>query len=107
LGPLDAYPNEKTAPILGVYAGRTDSDTAKGMKATRWAELTGTPGSGFRVEGAPYIRLEGRNLRVLPSVVGRSEKGRRPEAPEMRLDTGNSPVFEGAFSLTPVAPARK
>jgi hypothetical protein len=40
-------------------------------------------------------------------VVGRSEKGRRPEAPEMRLDTGNSPVFEGAFSLTPVAPARK
>jgi len=104
LGPLDAYPNEKTAPILGVYAGRTGSDTAKGMKAVRWAELTSAEqGSGFRVEGAPYIRLEGRNLRVLTSVVGRSEKGRRPEAPEYRLDTGASAVFEGAFSVAPIA----
>jgi len=56
-----------------------------------------------RVEGSPYIRLEGRNLRVLPSVVGRSEKNRRPEAPEYRLDTGASAVFQGGFSvaLTP------
>ena len=107
LGPLDAYPNERTAPILGVYAGRTDSETAKGTKATRWAELTSGEGSGLRVEGAPYIRLEGRNLRVLPSVVGRSEKGRRPEAPEYRLDTGSSAVFQGAFSLIPIAPGRK
>lgn len=107
LGPLDAYPNEKTAPILGVYAGKTDSETAKGMKATRWAELTSGQGPGFRVEGAPYIRLEGRNLRVLPSVVGRSEKGRRPEAPEYRLDTGGSAVFQGGFSLTPMAQGRK
>jgi beta-galactosidase len=107
LGPLDAYPNERTAPILGVYAGRADSETAKGMKATRWAELTSGQGSGFRVDGAPYIRLEGRNLRVLTSVVGRSEKGRRPEAPEYRLDTGSSAVFEGGFSLIPMAPGRK
>ena len=107
LGPLDAYPNEKTAPILGVYAGRAGSETAKGMKAARWAELTSAQGAGFRVEGAPYIRLEGRNLRVLPSVVGRSEKGRRPEAPELRLDTGSSAVFEGGFSLMPMAPGRK
>jgi beta-galactosidase len=107
LGPLDAYPNEKTAPIFGVYAGRTDSETAKGTKAARWAELTSAQGSGFRVEGAPYIRVEGRNLRVLPSVVGRSEKGRRPEQTEYRLDTGASAVFQGAFSLTPLAPGRK
>ena len=107
LGPLDAYPNERTAPILGVYAGRADSETAKGMKATRWAELTSGQGSGFRVDGAPYIRLEGRNLRVLTSVVGRSEKGRRPEAPEYRLDTGSSAVFQGGFSLIPMAPGRK
>ena len=106
LGPLDAYPNERTAPILGVYAGRTDSETAKGMKAIRWAELTSGQGRGFRVEGAPYIRLEGRNLRVLPSVVGRSEKGRRPEAPEYRLDTGSSAVFQGSFSVIPMAPGR-
>jgi beta-galactosidase len=107
LGPLDAYPNERTAPILGVYAGRTDSETAKGTKATRWAELTSGQGSGFRVEGAPYIRLEGRNLRVLPSVVGRSEKGRRPEAAEYRLDTGSSAVFQGGFSVIPMAQARR
>ena len=108
LGPLDAYPNEKTAPILGVFAGRTDSDIAKGMKAIRWAELTSAAqGFGLRVEGAPYIRLEGRNLRVLPSVTGRSEKGRRPEAAEYRLDTGASAVFQGAFSVTPMPPARR
>jgi beta-galactosidase len=107
LGPLDAYPNERTAPIFGVYAGRTDSETAKGTKATRWAELTSGQGSGLRVEGAPYVRLEGRNLRVLTSVVGRSEKGRRPEAPEYRLDTGSSAVFQGGFSLIPMAPGRK
>jgi beta-galactosidase len=107
LGPLDAYPNERTAPILGVYAGRTDSETAKGTKAARWAELTSEQGSGFHVEGAPYIRVEGRNLRVLTSVVGRSEKGRRPEAPEYRLDTGSSAVFQGGFSLIPLAPGRK
>jgi hypothetical protein len=58
------------------------------------------------VEGSPYIRVEGRNLRVLPSVVGRSEKGRRPEAPEYRLDTGASAAFQGAFSVIPVTAAR-
>jgi beta-galactosidase len=103
LGPLDAYPNEKMAPILGVYAGRAGSDTAKGTKSARWAEVTSDQRAGVRVEGSPYIRLEGRNLRVLPSVVGRSEKNRRPEAPEYRLDTGASAVFQGGFSvaLTP------
>jgi len=100
MGPLDAYPNEKAAPILGVYAGRAGSDALKGNKAIRWAELTSDTHAGLRVEGSPYIRLEGRNLRVLPSVVGRSEKNRRPEAPEYRLDTGPSAVFQGSFSLS-------
>jgi len=77
------------------------------MKAVRWAELTSAEGSGLRVEGSPYIRLEGRNLRVLPSVVGRSEKGRRPETPEYRLDTGSAAAFQGAFSVMPISPARK
>jgi beta-galactosidase len=107
LGPLDAYPNERTAPILGVYTGRAGSDTAKGTKATRWAELTSDQGAGVRVEGSPYIRLEGRALRVLPSVVGRSEKNRRPEAPEYRLDTGASAAFEGGFSLSLVSQEKK
>jgi beta-galactosidase len=100
LGPLDAYPNLRTAPILGVYSGRVGSDTLKGTKAVRWAELTSDRRAGVRVEGSPYIRLEGRSLRVLPSVVGRSEKNRRPEAAEYRLDTASSPEFRGAFSVT-------
>ena len=72
LGPLDAYPNEKIAPILGVYAGRAGSDTAKGTKSARWAEVSSDQHAGVSEEGSPYVRLEGRNLRVLPSVVGRS-----------------------------------
>jgi beta-galactosidase len=107
LGPLDAYPNEKTAPILGVYSGLAGSETAKGDKAIRWAELTSGQGAGLRVEGVPYIRVEGKNLRVLPSVAGRNEKNRRPESPEYRLDTANSAVFEGAFSLAAIAPEKK
>jgi beta-galactosidase len=99
LGPLDAYPNERTAPILGVYSGRAGSGAVKGNKAIRWAELRSNQGAGLRVEGSGYVRLEGKSLRVLPSVVGRSEKGRRPEAPEYRLDTGGSAEFHGRFSL--------
>jgi beta-galactosidase len=104
LGPLDAYPNEKTAPILGVYAGSAGSDAVKGNKAIRWAELTSDQGVGVRVASSPYIRLEGRALRVLSSVAGRPEKGRRPEAPEYRLDTGPSAAFQGGFSLALVSP---
>jgi beta-galactosidase len=107
LGPLDAYPNEKTAPILGIYSGLAGSDTAKGNKAIRWAELTSGQGAGVRLEGVPYIRLEGKNLRVLPSVPGRNEKNRRPENPDYRLDTANSPVFEGAFALALISPQEK
>jgi len=87
-------------------AGRTDSETAKGVKAARWAELTAAQGDGFRVEGAPYIRVEGRSLRVLTSVVGRSEKGRRPENPEYRLDAGASASL-GAHEHWNDATARK
>ena len=106
LGPLDAYPNEKIAPILGVYAGRVGSDTVKGTKSARWAEVTSDQRAGVRVEGSPYIRWEGRNLRVLPSVGGRSEKNRRPEAPEYRMDTGSAAVFQGGFSVA-LLPERK
>ena len=107
LGPLDAYPNEKTAPILGVYAGRVGSDTAKGVKAIRWAELTSDHRVGVRVEGSPYVRAGGRALRVLPSVGGRSEKNRRPENPEYRLDAAPPASFVGSFSIHLVARERK
>jgi len=59
--------------------------------------LTSGQGSGFRVDGAPYIRLEGRNLRVLTSVVGRSEKGRRPERPSTASIPALRPCLRAAF----------
>ena len=46
LGPLDAYPNEKSAPILGVYAGGAGSDTVKGTKSARWAEVSSDQRAG-------------------------------------------------------------
>jgi beta-galactosidase len=107
LGPLDAYPNERTAPILGVYSGRAGGETVKGTKAIRWAELTSDQRAGVRIEGSPYVRLEGKNLRVLPSVAGRPEKNRRPETPEYRLDTGSSAEYRGGFSVALVQGDRK
>jgi len=107
LGPLDAYPNEKTAPIFGQYSGRLDSETVKGVKSIRWAELVSDQHLGVRVEECPWVRLNGKALRVLASVVGRSEKNRRPEAPEYRLDVTPTSVFQGGFSLALLAPEKK
>jgi beta-galactosidase len=107
LGPLDAYPNEHTAPIFGQYAGRVGSDATKGNKSIRWAELATEQGVGLRVADCSYIRVDGRTLRVLPSVVGRSEKNRRPEAPEYRLDLTPTSVFQGGFSLSLLGPEKK
>ena len=81
--------------------------SVKGTKSARWAEITSLQRACVRVEGSPYIRMEGRNLRVLPSVVGRSEKNRRPEAPEYRLDTGATAVFQGAFFVSLIAGEKK
>ena len=50
---------------------------------------------------------QGRALRVLPSVAGRPEKGRRPEAPEYRLDTGPSAAFQGGFAVALLSPEKK
>jgi beta-galactosidase len=107
LGPLDAYPNEHTAPTFGQYAGRIGSDITKGNKSIRWAELTSDQNVGVRVADCSYIRVEERALRVLPSVVGRSEKNRRPEAPEYRLDVTPTSVFQGGFSLTLLGAEKK
>jgi beta-galactosidase len=104
---LDAYPNEKTAPIFGQYSGRLDSETVKGAKSIRWAELVSDQHLGVRVEECPWVRLNGKALRVLASVVGRSEKNRRPEAPEYRLDVPPTSVFQGGFSLALLAPEKK
>jgi hypothetical protein len=60
--------------------------------------------AGLHVEGVPYVRLEGRNLRLLSSMAGRPEKNRRPEAPEYRLDTGSAAIFQGGWSVHLMSP---
>lgn len=101
LGPLDAYPNEKAAAILGVWSGELGSADIAGVKATRWAELTATSGIGFKLTDCPYIRLEGGSgLQALTSVVGRPSKKQRPENPEQRLETNPGSSFVGEFSIS-------
>jgi beta-galactosidase len=101
LGPLDAYPNENVATILGVWSGTLGSGDATGMKATRWAELTEASGSGLRINGAPYIRVAGPSgIQALSSVAGRPSKRVRAEDPEQRLDTHKDASFEGQFSIS-------
>jgi len=70
LGPEDAYPNKKTCPQLGLYDGRN----AYGCKAVDWLEVgtlrITTEGYLVRDEDSPEV------LRLAPTVLGRSEKGR-------------------------------
>ena len=101
LGPLDAYPNEKAAAILGVWSGDLASADIQGVKATRWAELTGNSGVGIRVEGAPYLRIDGATgVQVLSAVEGRPSKRVRPEDPAQRLDVTPNSTFVGEFNLS-------
>jgi len=100
LGPLDAFPNEKRAPMLGVWnqaLGRED-----GMKSIRWARVTEAGGKGLRVRENGYINFsagEPDRLRLLSSVLGRPTKGWRPEDPSYRLDTDTNEPLVGAFVL--------
>ena len=101
LGPLDAYPNENVASILGIWSGDLGSSDITGVKATRWAELTAKSGIGLKVKDCPYIRLDGGSgLQALTSVVGRPSKKQRPENPELRLETNTGSSFEGEFSIS-------
>lgn len=108
LGPLDAYPNEKVAAILGVWSEESPSAGASEVKATRWAELTRDSGVGVRIEGSPYVRLDGETgLQALTSVAGRPSKRKRPDDPEQRLDVTPNVSFVGEFNLSLVKAAGK
>lgn len=102
LGPLDAYPNEKAAAILGVWSEDLSGAHAGEVKATRWTELTGKPGKGIRLEGSPWIRIDqGNSLQALSAVAGRPSKRNRAEDPEQRLDVTPHASFVGEFRLSP------
>jgi beta-galactosidase len=107
LGPLDAYPNEKAAAILGLWSEDLPKSDATEVKSSRWAELTQTSGVGLHVEGSPYIRLgDASGFEVLSAVAGRPSKRNRAEFPEQRLDVNDQSSFVGEFNLTLVNVAR-
>ena len=105
LGPLDAYPNEKTATVFGLWSELAGSDGAQGAKAeVRWAELFDAKGTGLHVTGSPFIRLDGggrkpARLRLLSAVAGRAAKFNPPERPEYRLDVFPGRTFTGRFEI--------
>jgi hypothetical protein len=80
--------------LSGAHAGE--------VKATRWTELTGKPGTGIRLEGSPWIRIDqGNSLQALSAVAGRPSKRNRAEDPEQRLDVTPHASFVGEFRLSP------
>lgn len=103
LGPHDAYPNKRSAPILGVWDGGSAGLEAVGTKAMRWLERTGSPG-GFRVTGVGYFERgldDPRSVRILSGVLGRPEKRRKADEsiPPLRTETGEPFIGELTLSL--------
>ncbi|MBQ9357199.1 MAG: glycoside hydrolase family 2 [Prevotella sp.] len=97
LGPQDAYPNKKSAPILGVYDARQWS----GTRAARWIETT----DGRRITLTPqvgdYAYIDRDNagsncIRILSHVLGRSEKGRLND-PRYQIVSGQT--YQGQIRI--------
>lgn len=96
LGPEDAYPNKKSAPILGLYDARQWS----GTRAARWIDtamgrivLTPSVGDyGYIDRDAP----DSRWMRIVSHVQGRSEKGRLNDK---RYQTASGSTFSGTFMI--------
>lgn len=83
LGPEEAYPNKRTAQMLGLW----DADNLCGTRAMRWADV-----DGYRVYCDGYIdrdTADSSEVRFLSHVLGRSEKGRL-NYPEYRLESGKT-----------------
>lgn len=90
LGPEEAYPNKRTAPILGLWSAANMS----GTRAMRWADI-----DNLRVYCDGYLDrdiVESNEIRFLSHVLGRSEKGRL-NYPEYRLESGKT--YHGSIVL--------
>lgn len=90
LGPEDAYPNKRTAPILGLWPA-TDMS---GTRAMRWADI-----DNYRIYCNGYLDRDATDsdeVRFLSHVLGRSEKGRL-NYPEYRLEPGKT--YQGSITV--------
>ena len=102
LGPWDAYPNKRSAPILGVWGGVAGSDDVIGNKAIRWVKRSGVTGC-VKVLHTGYMRHKTSSpdvLYILSEVLSKPEKGRKPDESFPLLLTNNGEPFIGEFTIT-------
>jgi len=101
LGPLDAYPNKRAAPILGLWGGAAGGPDVVGTKATRWIERRG-PSGGLRLTSPGYLHSTASDpdtLLLLGGVLGRPEKGRKADESIPQLETGSGLPFVGSLRI--------
>lgn len=101
LGPYDAYPNKQSAPILGVWSDVIGGKTVTGNKATQWIERFNQENC-LRINNMGYMRndsVDKETTYLLSGVLGRPEKGRKPDDPSLLLQTGDSNTFVGEFII--------
>lgn len=101
-GPLDAHPNKRSAPLLGLWGGKAGNKDTSGTKVTRWIERSGAT-DGFRLTSKGYLQstaAEPDRMRILSGIVGRPKKGRKAEEAVSQLETNKQP-FTGDFTLLP------
>lgn len=102
LGPWDAYPNKRSAPILGVWGGAAGTKDVAGNKATRWIECSGPNGS-IHISHVGYMGHKSTApdvINILSEVISKPEKGRKPDDSFPLLPTDTGAPFIGEFSLT-------
>lgn len=90
LGPEEAYPNKRTAPVLGLW----DGTGVFGTRAMRWADV-----DNYRVYCDGYLDRDSEDsseVRFLSHVLGRSEKGRL-NYPEYRIESGKT--YKGSLTV--------
>lgn len=96
LGPYDAWPNKRTAPVLGLW----DAKGMTGTKAMHWLELE-DDGQKLRVGCNGYLvrdKVTGTEISVLTKVLGRAEKGRMNDVEYQLLPRK---TYEGTLTIEP------
>ncbi len=96
LGPDDAWPNKRTAPVLGLWS----ADKMAGLKALRWLELSDSSQS-LRIGSNGYLdrtKPTDTEFRILSHVLGRAEKGRLNDE-QYQLLPGKT--YTGSLTIEP------
>ncbi|MFT4176982.1 MAG: glycoside hydrolase family 2 TIM barrel-domain containing protein [Luteolibacter sp.] len=101
LGPFDAYPNKRSAPILGVWGGTAGKNETSGPKAIRWVERSNSD-ARFRITSTGYLECDAdapENMRILSGLLGRPEKGRKADESIPQLETKTGKPFVGSLRI--------